>query len=51
MDIAVFCLALMGTDYSSFLEEAHRVLKPQGLLWIAEVRGFIEMEITLTADS
>jgi ubiquinone/menaquinone biosynthesis C-methylase UbiE len=38
VDIAVFCLALMGTDYPSFLEEAHRVLKPQGLLWIAEVR-------------
>jgi ribosomal RNA-processing protein 8 len=29
----------MGTDYGSFLEEAHRVLKPGGLLWIAEVRS------------
>ena len=37
MDIAVFCLALMGTDYPSFLAEAHRVLKPRGHLWIAEV--------------
>ena len=26
-----------GTDYPTFLEEAHRVLKPHGLLWIAEV--------------
>lgn len=37
VDIAIFCLALMGTDYPTFLEEAHRVLKPHGLLWIAEV--------------
>ena len=35
----VFCLALMGTDYGSFLVEAHRVLKPGGKLWIAEVRS------------
>lgn len=39
MDIAIFCLALMGTDYPSFLREATRVLKPGGLLWIAEVRS------------
>ena len=38
MDIAVFCLALMGTDYPSFLQEAARVLKPHGTTWIAEVR-------------
>lgn len=39
MDVAVFCLALMGTDYGSFLEEAVRVLRPGGWLWIAEVRS------------
>ena len=38
MDVAVFCLALMGTDYPSFLREAARVLKPHGIIWIAEVR-------------
>ena len=37
VDVAIFCLALMGTDYPSFLEEAHRVLAKKGLLWIAEV--------------
>ena len=37
MDVAVFCLALMGTDYPSFLREAQRVLRPGGILWIAEV--------------
>ena len=39
MDAVVFCLALMGTDYGSFLEEAHRVLRVEGHLWIAEVRS------------
>ena len=38
VDVAVFSLALMGTDYGSFIEEAARVLKPKGWLWIAEVR-------------
>ncbi len=37
VDVAVFCLALMGTDYPSFLGEAARVLKPLGTIWIAEV--------------
>lgn len=43
MDIAVFCLALMGTDYPSFLQEAARVLKPHGTIWIAEVRFDTEL--------
>lgn len=38
-DAAIFSLALMGTDYGSFLVEARRVLKPRGWLWIAEVRS------------
>lgn len=29
MDVAVFCLSLMGTDFPSYLQEANRVLKPQ----------------------
>ncbi|KAF3444564.1 hypothetical protein FNV43_RR14256 [Rhamnella rubrinervis] len=39
VDVAVFCLSLMGTNYSSYLEEAHRVLKPGGWLLIAEVKS------------
>ncbi|KAG0232035.1 25S rRNA (adenine645-N1)-methyltransferase [Actinomortierella wolfii] len=37
VDVAVFCLSLMGTDFIKFLKEAHRVLKPNGQLKIAEV--------------
>ena len=37
VDACVFCLSLMGTDYSSFLEEAARILRDGGHLWIAEV--------------
>ncbi|KAL4443931.1 hypothetical protein ABPG75_011668 [Micractinium tetrahymenae] len=39
VDAAVFCLSLMGTDYGLFLEEAARVLRPAGWLWIAEVQS------------
>ncbi|KAG9286283.1 hypothetical protein G9A89_014269 [Geosiphon pyriformis] len=36
-DIAIFSLSLMGTNYIDFLKEAHRTLKPNGELKIAEV--------------
>lgn len=39
VDVAVFSLALMGTDYGSFLIEATRVLRHKGWLWLAEVRS------------
>lgn len=39
VDVAVFCLSLMGTNFPSYLEEAHRVLKPNGWLLIAEVKS------------
>ncbi|KAF7218439.1 uncharacterized protein rrp8 isoform X1 [Nothobranchius furzeri] len=37
VDIAVFCLSLMGTNLVDFLTEACRVLKTGGVLKIAEV--------------
>ncbi|KAI8355373.1 methyltransferase-domain-containing protein [Mortierella sp. GBAus27b] len=37
IDVAIFCLSLMGTDFLKFLKEAFRVLKPKGQLKIAEV--------------
>mmetsp|Transcript_27209 Transcript_27209/g.106013 ORF Transcript_27209/g.106013 Transcript_27209/m.106013 type:complete len:215 (+) Transcript_27209:420-1064(+) len=42
VDIAVFCLSLMGTDYPDFLTEARRILKPSGKLFIAEVLSRFE---------
>jgi len=42
VDITVFCLSLMGTNIADFLKEAHRILKPGGILKIAEVRSRFE---------
>lgn len=42
VDCVVFCLALMGTDYASFLVEAARICKPGGILHVAEVRSRVE---------
>eukprot|EP01116_Phalansterium_solitarium_P002864 TRINITY_DN1317_c1_g1_i2.p1 TRINITY_DN1317_c1_g1~~TRINITY_DN1317_c1_g1_i2.p1 ORF type:complete len:392 (-),score=95.52 TRINITY_DN1317_c1_g1_i2:293-1408(-) len=39
IDIGVFCLSLMGTNYVDFLREAYRVLKPKAVLLIAEVKS------------
>jgi hypothetical protein len=36
LDAAVFSLSLMGTDCFDYLREAHRCLKLDGHLWIAE---------------
>jgi len=41
-DAVVMCLSLMGTDYPLFLREAWRVLKKEGILWMAEVRSRFE---------
>ncbi|MFH4977950.1 hypothetical protein AB6A40_004659 [Gnathostoma spinigerum] len=40
-DIVVFCLSLMGTNVNDFLREAHRILKPKGMLKIVEVSSRI----------
>ena len=37
VDIAIFCLALMGTNWIEFVEEAYRVLQWKGECWISEV--------------
>jgi SAM-dependent methyltransferase len=41
-DVAIFCLALMGTNLADFIREAHRVLNEHGRLKIAEVRSRFE---------
>lgn len=39
VDVAIFCLALMGTNWTDFVEEAYRVLRWRGELWIAEIKS------------
>jgi ribosomal RNA-processing protein 8 len=41
VDIAVFCLSLMGTNWVSFVEEAYRVLRGDGKgeCWVSEVKS------------
>ena len=42
VDVAIFCLSLMGTNLADFIREAHRVLNERGQLKIAEVRSRFE---------
>ncbi|KAF2489120.1 hypothetical protein BU16DRAFT_472268 [Lophium mytilinum] len=39
VDVAVFCLALMGTNWLDFLDEAYRILRWRGELWVAEIKS------------
>lgn len=39
LDVAVFSLSLMGTDWPLFISEAQRCLKKGGILYIAEVQS------------
>lgn len=41
LDLAIYCLSLMGSDYVSFIKEAFRVVRPGGELWLAEVNSRI----------
>ncbi|KAI1007741.1 hypothetical protein K3495_g478 [Podosphaera aphanis] len=39
IDVAIFCLALMGTNWIDFIEEAYRILRWKGELWVAEIKS------------
>jgi ribosomal RNA-processing protein 8 len=39
VDVAIFCLSLMGTNWVDFVEEAWRVLRWKGELWMAEIKS------------
>lgn len=39
INVAIFCLALMGTNWIDFIEEAFRVLHWKGELWVAEIKS------------
>ncbi|NXA43661.1 RRP8 protein, partial [Eudromia elegans] len=50
VDVAIFCLALMGTNLQEILEEANRVLKQGGTLLLAEVASrFADLRAFLSA--
>ncbi|KAL8746133.1 MAG: hypothetical protein Q9190_001796, partial [Brigantiaea leucoxantha] len=38
-DVAILCLALMGTNWISFVEEASRILRSGGECWVAEIKS------------
>ncbi|CAL8580752.1 25S rRNA (adenine645-N1)-methyltransferase [Xanthoria parietina] len=38
-DVAIFCLALMGTNWINFVVEAARVVRVGGECWVGEVRS------------
>ncbi|OWZ04727.1 Ribosomal RNA-processing protein [Phytophthora megakarya] len=44
VDIGVYCLALMGTSVREYVREVYRVLKPGGVLKVAEVKSCFEKE-------
>ncbi|KAF2824179.1 hypothetical protein CC86DRAFT_353999 [Ophiobolus disseminans] len=39
VDVAIFCLALMGTNWLDFIDEAYRVLHWKGELWVSEIKS------------
>lgn len=39
VNVAIFCLALMGTNWMDFIEEAFRILHWKGELWVAEIKS------------
>ncbi|KAM9170763.1 ribosomal RNA-processing protein 8 [Pangshura tecta] len=50
VDVTVFCLALMGTNLREILEEANRVLRPGGMLKVAEVASrFADIQAFVSA--
>lgn len=45
--IVIFCLALMGTNFLDFIKEGLRILKPNGEIWIAEIKSrFVDNDTT-----
>lgn len=39
IDVAIFCLALMGTNWLDFIDEAYRILHWKGELWVSEIKS------------
>jgi len=39
VNVVIFCLALMGTNWTDFIDEAWRILHWKGELWVAEIKS------------
>lgn len=39
VDVAIFCLALMGTNWLDFIDESYRILRWRGELWVSEIKS------------
>ncbi|XP_055377507.1 ribosomal RNA-processing protein 8 [Condylostylus longicornis] len=42
IDIVIFCLSLMGTNLNDFICEANRILKSDGIVYVAEIGSRFE---------
>lgn len=50
LDVAIFCLSLMGTNFTDYIREAHRCLRLDGELHIWEPASYVEDESKFCAD-
>jgi len=50
LDVAVFCLSLMGSNFTDYLKEAHRTLKLDGRLHIYEATSRFNDRNQFVAD-
>jgi superfamily II DNA or RNA helicase len=42
LDVAIFCLSLMGSNFTDYIREAHRCLRLDGILHIWEAASYFE---------
>ena len=50
LDVAVFCLSLMGSNFTDYLKEAHRTLKLDGRLRIFEATSRFSDRVQFASD-
>lgn len=47
LDCAVFCLSLWGVDYTDYINEAYRMLRGGGIVYIAEPNDKVKQDILI----
>lgn len=48
VDSVVFCLSLMSRNVFAFIKEANRILKNEGMMYIAEVKSRVDIDKFIT---